>query len=202
MNALRDELGAAPRTPYTLLCPPGWRRVDPQDVVSGPGADDALAAVQRAGNPTLYVQLRAMISRYRQAMRATKVFDVYLPPALDDGVPLPASLLVSPFVLPTGIGWDAALARLAGPSRVDRAAFAQTPMWVWRRAETMTDDSGTITAKESVFLAPVPDESVHRALRFQFTALAPPTDDGDEKADQLLAIGDLMMGTMRWVERV
>lgn len=30
--SLRDELGMASPTPYTLLCPPGWRRVDPREL--------------------------------------------------------------------------------------------------------------------------------------------------------------------------
>lgn len=198
MSSLRDELGAAPHTPYTLLCPPGWRRVAPEELVSGPSAAATLDAAKASGRAELYVQLRAMSARYRQAMRELKVVDVYVPPVLDDGVPLPATMLVAPFVLPQGVPWEAALVRLAAGAAVDRPDFARTPMWVWRRRESMSDETGSVTAKETVYLVPVPDEKVHRALRFQFTVLVPPTEDGPDKADQLVELGDLMMSTMHW----
>ncbi|MBU4464918.1 MAG: hypothetical protein KKH75_03620, partial [Actinobacteria bacterium] len=114
MTSLREELGARPNaaTPYTILCPPGWRRVAPSDVADGAAAQSALAAMKSAGRADLVLQVRGMLSRYRAAVRESNAFDAYLAPLID-GVPIPASMIVAPLVLPPGVSWEQALARLS-----------------------------------------------------------------------------------------
>ncbi|WP_404431231.1 hypothetical protein LG299_13850 [Microbacterium lacus] len=184
-------------TPYTLLCPPGWRRIPPEALLDDSAVQPILGAMKGAGRADLTLQFRALISQYRRAIRELHVFEVYLPPLIDD-VRLPATLMVSPVVLPAGVDWDAALVRLSRGIEVSDADFTETPMWVWNRESWFGDDR-EVAVRERTFLVPVHEEAPQRrGLRFQYTILTPPTPEGEAAADQLSTIGDLVMSTMRW----
>ncbi|MDY0910327.1 hypothetical protein [Microbacterium sp. CFBP9034] len=200
MSSLRAELGGSvpPPTPYSILCPPAWRRVAPSALLEEDTSKALFDTMKGAGRADLVLEMRTMLSQYRRSIRDLNAFDMYLPP-LVDGVMIPASLLVSPLVLPTGVDWDAALVRLARGNAVDEADFTETRMWVWRRSDTLRHDSVELGIRESTYIVPVPEEAaMRRALRFQFTVLVTPGAGADAETERLLALGDLMMSTMNW----
>lgn len=203
MSALRDELGAGPAvpTPYTILCPPGWRRVAPQELWDGPATRAALERVKAAGRADLMLQLRAMLAQYRRAATESRVFEVYVPPAADGEAPVPAILQVSPFVLPSGTSWEQALGRLSHGSAVEPADFTETRMWVWRREARVADDETEMTSRDAYFMVPVAEENPRRALLFQYSVLVPPAGVGDAEVESLVLLGDVIMSTMHWRNR-
>ncbi|TQJ30147.1 hypothetical protein [Microbacterium sp. SLBN-146] len=200
MTSLRDELGgnrAAP-TPYTILCPPGWRRVPPSAILDDAMTERAAASFESAGRADLVTGLRALMSRFRGAVRESKVFEVYLPPAAE-GVMLPATMLVSPFVLPSGVAWETALSRLGRGAAVESAEFTEVPLWRWERAEQMSDDDARLVGRSIHYLVPVPEDDTRRALHFHLTVMTADDPAATELIDPLVTIGDLMMSTFRWL---
>ncbi|WP_169580736.1 MULTISPECIES: hypothetical protein [Microbacterium] len=198
--SLRDDLGGgrAVPTPYTILCPPGWRRIAPEDLWDGPAKEAALERLKAAGRADLVLQLRGLLAQYRRAAKESKVFEVYVPPSVEDEAPLPAVLQVSPFVLPATTSWDEALARLARGAAVEQADFTETPMWVWRRDGRVADQETTIASRDSYFMVPVPEDSPRRALLFQHSVLVPGGEEGPAAAETLVLLGDAIMSTMHW----
>jgi len=202
MNSLREELGGAPvttATPYTLLCPPGWRRLPAAALADDAMTASALAQLKAAGRPDLIIQFRGMLARYRAAVRESGAFQAYLAP-LADGIPLPAVMLVSPFVLPETTTWEMALPRIARGAAVADADFTETPMWVWRGSESTGDEGAVMVGRSSHYLVPTAEEGSRRALHFHFTALAADDPQAHALVETLVQIGDLIMSTMRWVE--
>ncbi|WP_127474082.1 hypothetical protein [Microbacterium sulfonylureivorans] len=200
MSSLRDELGAgaAVPTPYTILLPPGWRRVAPADLWDGDATRSSLAQMKAAGRADLVLQMRGMLAQYRRAAMESKVFEVYLPPTVDGESPAPAVLQVSPFVLPSGTTWDEAIGRLAQGRGAELADFTETRMWVWRRDGRVADSETTMASRDAYFLVPVPEESPRRALLFHFSVLVAPSEEAAAAAETLVVLGDVIMGTMRW----
>ncbi|WEK13555.1 MAG: hypothetical protein P0Y48_14020 [Candidatus Microbacterium phytovorans] len=201
MNSLREELGGEPvtaATPYTLLCPPGWRRIPAAALADDVTVAPVVAQLKASGRPDLVLAFRAMLVRYRGAVRESGAFRAYLAP-LADGIPLPAVMLVSPFVLPDTTTWEMALARLARGSAVGDADFTETPMWVWRGSGRTGDDGAVLAGRSSHYLVPTAEPGARRALYFHFTALAADDPQTLALAETLVRVGDLMMGTMRWV---
>lgn len=202
MNALRDELGGSPSTsatPYTLLCPPGWRRMPAAALADDAMTAPALAQLKGAGRADLVLQFRGLLTRYRAAIRESGAFQVYLAPTVD-GIPLPATILVSPFVLPSATTWDAALLRLGRGSAVEEADFTETRMWVWSGDERMADDAAVMVGRSTHYLVPTPEDGSRRALHFQLTVLVADSPETRPLVEPLLATGDLIMSTMRWVD--
>lgn len=198
MSTLRDELtGSVRPTPYTILMPPGWRKVAPSELTSEDAAASSLRAMREAGRPDLVLQVRGMLSRFRASLRESRAFDAYLPPAVD-GVMLPAAMLVAPFVLPSGVDWDAAASRMAKGAEVERPDGTETPMLLWRRAEKVADDAATLVGRTSHYLVPVDEPDTRRALHFQYTVLVADSAQIADAVDTLEGLGDLMMATMRW----
>ncbi|UYK39555.1 hypothetical protein [Microbacterium terricola] len=184
-------------TPFTLLCPPGWQRIPAEALLAEDATQAVFGAIRDAGRADIALQMRALLTQYRRAIRELRVFEIYLPPVAD-GVRLPAALMISPVVLPVGVDWDAALVRLSRGLPVEQADFTETPMWVWRREDWFGDER-EVRVREATYFVPVHEDApARRALRFQYTVLTPPTAEGDEAARQLLDIGDLVMSTMRW----
>lgn len=225
MAGLRDELrgSATAPTPYRMLCPPGWQRLSPKDVVGGAAAP-VLDALKSAGRPELVLELRRMLTDFTQASRRAQTVDVYLAPAAEDA-PLPATMVVSRFRLPEGVSWESACARLAQGAEVWQADFTETFMWTWvtetpagagagagdarARAGGTAGEGGSAPAdtvsllnRVNHFLVPVPEEPSERALYFQYSLLEVPLEhylDGEARRTSVRALGDLMMSTMRWV---
>jgi len=200
MSSLRDELGAgsAVPTPYTILLPPGWRRVTPAELFDGDATRATLERMKAAGRADLVLQMRGMLAQYRRAATDSRVFEVYLPPTVDGESPAPAVLQVSPFVLPSGTTWDEALGRLSQGRSVEVADFTETRMWLWRRDGRVADSETAMASRDAYFLVPVPEESPRRALLFHFSVLVAPSDEGAAAAETLVLLGDVIMSTMRW----
>ncbi len=202
MSSLREELGGAPvttATPYTILCPPGWRRMPAAALADDAMTSSALAQLKAAGRPDLIVQLRGMLARYRAAIRESGAFQVYLAPLVGEGIPLPAVMLVSPFVLPDTVGWPEALVRLARGAQVDDADFTETPMWVWRAEERTSDEHAGMVGRSAHYLVPASETGARRALHFHFTVMVADDPQAHALVEPLMATGDLIMSTMRWV---
>lgn len=202
MSSLREELGGAPvttATPYTILCPPGWRRMPAAALADDAMTASALSQLKAAGRPDLIVQLRGMLARYRAAIRESGAFQVYLAPRVDDGIPLPAVILVSPFVLPDTVGWTEALVRLSRGAEVVDADFTETPMWVWRADERTGDEHAAMVGRSAHYLVPTAEEGARRALHFHLTVMVADDPHAHALVDPLMATGDLIMSTMRWV---
>lgn len=207
--SLRDELagGVARPTPFRILCPPGWRRVTPDEL----GTELTEVAAERLkslGRPDLLLQLRSLAAMQQRSMQRANVLEAYLPP-LVDGNPIPAVLTVSSFVLPAGSDWGGALNRLAKGSPIAIADFAETAMWVWTREERFEDaEQPVVRSRVRHFVVPVPEgERPTRALHFVFTVLdtgSEPGQDVDAATDVsftelLLETADLILSTMRWL---
>lgn len=200
MNSLREELGGTPDTrptPFTLLCPPGWRRVSATSLAEHAGAAALESTLREAARPDLLLQWRRLQASYRTAVRDAGVFRAYLAPQLD-GIPLPAVLLVAPLVLPGTTPWDAALRRIARTADVVDAPFTETPMWMWRTPERFADAHSVMVGQSSHYVVPAPEAAARRALHFHFTVLVADDPGARELIEPLLATGDLIMSTMRW----
>lgn len=198
--SLREELSGRPAdpTPFTILVPPGWRRTPPKTLADEGLAAPVIEALKQGGRPDLVLQLRNLLANYRRSVRESKAFDAWLAPMVDDGVPMPAALMVSPLVLPTGTGWNAVLARMAKGAQVDQADFTETPMWFWRRDERMADAFATLVGRASHYVVPVPEPEGRRALHFQFSVLVADDPAATAMIDPLVTVGDLMMSSMVW----
>lgn len=202
MSSLREELGGGQvttATPYTILCPPGWRRLPAAALADEAMTASAMSQLKAAGRPDLILQFRGMLARYRAAIRQSGAFQAYLAP-LADGIPIPAVMLVAPFVLPDTTTWDMALLRLARGAEVVSADFTETPMWVWRQSERTGDEDAAMIGRSSHYLVPTAEEGARRALHFHFTTLVADDPQAHALVEPLVQIGDLIMSTMRWVE--
>lgn len=200
MSSLREELGGRPvdPTPFSILCPPGWRRVPPASLAEESLAQPVLDALRAQGRPDLVLQLRSMLARYRRSVKESRAFDAWLAPLVDDGVPMPATLLVSPLVLPSGSAWNAALSRMSKGAQVDLADFTETSMWMWRRDERMADEAAVMVGRATHYIVPTPEADARRALHFQFTVLVADDPEATAMIEPLETVGDLMMSTFMW----
>lgn len=203
MTGLRDELlgrNVAP-TPYRMLCPPGWRRVSPEEM-AGDGIAPVLDAMKANGRADLVLEMRRMLTDFSQSVRQAQTVDVYLAPVIDDA-PIPATMLVNRFRLPEGVSWEDACSRLAKGGEVWEADFTETPMWTWVIETPVEGGDPQLTNRVNHYLVPVPEEPSRRALYFQFSLLEVPSEfyseDGEALRTALRAYGDLMMSTMRWM---
>lgn len=194
---------------YRLLCPAGWRRVPPAALADVFG-EIAVAKLKEAGRPDLVLQMRGMVSQLRASMRATHVFDAYLPPLID-GNPQPAVLTVAPFARPEGVSWTDAVARAGRNAAVDIPEFTETRMWRWTRdesSERSAEDPAIRTRVRHYVVPASEDEAERRGLHFVHTVLV--ADDphpaiSEKQAtpsrvtEVLLETGDVILGTLRWV---
>ena len=201
MTSLRDELAGTtrPTVSYTLLCPPGWTKVPPAALTDDGVVGDALQTMKRAGRADLVLQFRGMLAQLRSSLKERGVFEVYVAPANDEGAPMPAMLTVSPFVLPAGVTWDQALARLARGAEVETAP-AEVPVHVFRTDSEYRDDAASVRSEVVTYVAPVPGGDERRALVFQYTVLSVDDENAAELAKGLLFVGAAIMSTLRWVD--
>jgi hypothetical protein len=200
MTSLRDELTGTthPRVSYTLLCPPGWTKVPPAALTDDATVASALDTMKRAGRADLVLAFRSMLARLRTSLRERGVFEVYLAPQTDDGVPLPALLAVSPFVLPTGVTWDQALVRLARGGEVEDAP-GEVQLHLIRARSEYRDDAAAVRSEVLTYVAPVPGGDGRRALLFQYTVLSVDDENAEELAKGLTFVGEAILSTLRWV---
>ncbi|WP_448810966.1 hypothetical protein [Agromyces bauzanensis] len=199
MTSLRDELVGTtqPAVSYTLLCPPGWAKVPPSALTDDATVQGALDTMKRAGRADLVLQFRSMLAQLRTTLRERGVFEVYVAPATEDGAPLPAMLTVSPLVVPTGVTWDQALARLAKGASVEEAP-ADVELHLIRTESEFRDEAAAVQSRLLTYVAPVPGGDGRRALLFQFTVLSVDHENAAELAEGLVFVGEAIMSTLRW----
>lgn len=199
MTSLRDELAGAtqPAVSYSLLCPPGWVRMPPSALTDDAVVQGALDTMKRAGRADLVLQFRSMLAQLRTTLRERGVFDVYVAPATEDGVPLPGMLTVSPLVIPTGVSWDQALARLAKGAPVEEAP-ADVELHLIRTEAEFRDEAAAVQSRQLTWVAPLPGGDGRRALLFQFTVLSVDDENAGELARGLAFVGEAIMSTLRW----
>jgi hypothetical protein len=200
MTSLRDELTGVtqPTVSYTLLCPPGWTKVPPAALTDDGAVANALETMRRAGRADLVLQFRSMLAQLRSSLRERGVFEVYVAPATEEGAPMPALLTVSPFVLPSGVTWDQALARLAKGAPVEEAP-GEVPLHVFRTDSEYRDEAAAVRSELLTYVAPVPGCDGRRALIFQYTVLSVDEENAAELAKGLVFVGAAIMSTLRWV---
>lgn len=199
MTSLRDELIGAPQpaAAYTLLCPPGWAKVPPSALTDDAVVQRALDTMKRGGRADLVLQFRSLLAQLRTTLRERGVFEVYVAPATEDGVPLPAMLTVSPLVIPAGVSWEQALARLAKGAPVEQAP-AEVELHLLRTESQYRDESASVRSRQLTYVAPVPGGDGRRALLFQFTVLSVDDENARELAEGLAFVGQAIMSTLRW----
>ena len=199
MTSLRDELAGSPQpaASYTLLCPPGWSRVPPSALTDEGTVRQALDTMKRAGRADLVLQFRSMLAQLRTSLQERGVFEVYAAPATEDGVPLPAMLAVSPLVIPAGVTWDQALARLAKGRPVE-AAPGEVELHLVRNESDYRDEAASVHSQLLTWVAPVPGGDGRRALLFQYTVLSVDDEGAAEVAKGLVFVGEAIMSTLRW----
>ncbi|SFR84988.1 hypothetical protein SAMN05428970_3094 [Agromyces sp. CF514] len=199
MSSLRDELTGvtAPKVSYTLLCPPGWTKVPPAALTDEAVSAHALNAMRGAGRADLVLEFRTMLSQLKSSLRERGVFEVYVAPERE-GVPMPAMIAVSPFVLPSGVTWDAALARLAKGGEVE-VAPADVVMHLIRRRSEFRDASAAVKTDELMYVVPVPGGDGRRSLVFQVSVLSVDDENSAELAKGLVFACEAIMSTFAWV---
>jgi len=192
---------------YTLVLPPGWERIPARQ-----GADDAIKAILDAKFKELPPDLpRDKLAPYRAEIegklrkaaaqaRKNGAIDLYLPVQLRNGLPVPASFVVSEGAIPT--------AGVAEPDQIVGALVAEsadgTPVTVdgvtGARSERSSgpdpDQDIEYGSRRVDYMVPVPGEA-GRWLLFAFSTLGA-GDPGDEVARMLVQLFDAMMSTFRW----
>ena len=192
---------------YTLVLPPGWERIPARQ-----GADDAIRAILDAKFKELPPDLpRDKLAPYRAEIegklrkaaaqaRKNGAIDLYLPVQLRNGLPVPASFVVSEGAIPT--------AGVAEPDQIVGALVAEsadgTPVTVdgvsgarSERSAGPDPDQGIEYGSRRVdYMVPVPGET-GRWLLFAFSTLGA-GDPGDQVARMLVQLFDAMMSTFRW----
>ena len=192
---------------YTLVLPPGWERIPARD-----GADDAIKAILDAKFRELPPDLpRDKLAPYRAEIegrlrraaaqaRKNGAIDLYLPVELRNGLPVPASFVVSEGSIGT--------ASMAEPGQIVSYLVTEgtdgTPVTVdgvpGARSEQSAGpdpDQGIEYGSRRVdYAVPVPGEG-SRWLLFAFSTLGA-GDPDDQVARLLVQLFDAIMSTFRW----
>ncbi|KQV26093.1 hypothetical protein [Yonghaparkia sp. Root332] len=206
MPDLRSELGVAPPPArYRILCPPGWRRVSPEELIGEEATSRFRAEAARAGRTDLLRELDTMLDSARTALRTHGVTEVYVAPSDEEGVRPPATLSVAPLALPAGTTLEQALARIARGRPVIELEGARERLHVIEH-ERRHGDADELVERTLLAIAPVPASDDRRAIVLTFTALgatrggsAGAAEAEEEDAiETLLDIGRIMLVTFRW----
>jgi hypothetical protein len=192
---------------YTLVLPPGWERIPARQ-----GADDAIKQILDAKFRELPPDLpRDKLAPYRAEIegklrkaaaqaRKNGAIDLYLPVQLRNGLPVPASFVVSEGSIPT--------AEVAEPEQIVSYLVEESP------DSTPVTVDGVTGARSEHAAGPDPDQGVEygsrrvdyavpvpgeggRWLLFAFSTLGA-GDPEDEVARMLVQLFDAMMSTFRW----
>ena len=192
---------------YTLVLPPGWERIPARQ-----GAEDAIKAILDHKFKELPPDLpRDQLAPYRAEIegklrkaaaqaRKNGAIDLYLPVQLRNGLPVPASFVVSEGAIPTaGVTEpDQIVSHLVAesadgtPVTVDGVSGARSE----RSAGPDPDQGIEYGSRRVDYAVPVPGPG-GRWLLFAFSTLGA-GDPGDQVARMLVQLFDAMMSTFRW----
>jgi len=192
---------------YTLVLPPGWERIPARQ-----GADDAIKAILDSKFRELPPDLpRDQLAPYRAEIegklrraaaqaRKNGAIDLYLPVQLRDGLPVPASFVVSEGSIPTaGIDEPEQIVGYLVTEGADSAAVTVDGVTGARSEQTAgpDPDQGVEYGSRRVdYAVPVPGDA-GRWLLFVFSTLGA-GDPDDQVARMLVQLFDAMMSTFRW----
>ena len=192
---------------YTLVLPPGWERIPARQ-----GADDAIKSILDAKFRELPPDLpRDKLAPYRAEIegklrraaaqaRKNGAIDLYLPVQLRDGLPVPASFVVSEGSIPTaGIDEPEQIVGYLVTEGADSAAVTVDGVTGARSEQTAgpDPDQGVEYGSRRVdYAVPVPGDA-GRWLLFVFSTLGA-GDPDDQVARMLVQLFDAMMSTFRW----
>ena len=192
---------------YTLVLPPGWERIPARQ-----GTDEAIRAILDAKFRELPPNLpRDQLAPYRAEIegrlrraaaqaRKNGAIDLYLPVQLRDGLPVPASFVVSEGSIPTaGIDEPEQIVGYLVTEGADSAAVTVDGVTGARSEQTAgpDPDQGVEYGSRRVdYAVPVPGDA-GRWLLFVFSTLGA-GDPDDQVARMLVQLFDAMMSTFRW----
>ena len=192
---------------YTLVLPPGWERIPARQ-----GTDEAIRAILDAKFRELPPNLpRDQLAPYRAEIegrlrrgaaqaRKNGAIDLYLPVQLRDGLPVPASFVVSEGSIPTaGIDEPEQIVGYLVTEGADSAAVTVdgVPGARSERSAGPDPDQGIEYGSRRVdYAVPVPGDA-GRWLLFVFSTLGA-GDPDDQVARMLVQLFDAMMSTFRW----
>ena len=192
---------------YTLVLPPGWERIPARQ-----GTDEAIRAILDAKFRELPPDLpRDQLAPYRAEIegrlrraaaqaRKNGAIDLYLPVQLRDGLPVPASFVVSEGSIPTaGIDEPEQIVSYLVTEGADSAAVTVDGVTGARSEQTAgpDPDQGVEYGSRRVdYAVPVPGDA-GRWLLFVFSTLGA-GDPDDQVARMLVQLFDAMMSTFRW----
>ncbi|HEX3752768.1 MAG TPA: hypothetical protein VHW06_19525 [Streptosporangiaceae bacterium] len=192
---------------YTLVLPPGWERIPARQ-----GTDDAIRAILDAKFRELPPDLpRDQLAPYRAEIegklrraaaqaRKNGAIDLYLPVQLRNGLPVPASFVVSEGSIPTaGIDEPGQIVSYLVNEGTDGAAVTVDGVAGARseRCAGPDPDQGIEYGSRRVdYAVPVPG-GAGRWLLVAFSTLGA-GDPDDEVARLLVQLFDAMMSTFRW----
>ena len=192
---------------YTLVLPPGWERIPARQ-----GTDEAIRAILDAKFRELPPDLpRDQLAPYRAEIegrlrraaaqaRKNGAIDLYLPVQLRDGLPVPASFVVSEgSIPPAGIDEPEQIVSYLVTEGADSAAVTVDGVTGARSEQTAgpDPDQGVEYGSRRVdYAVPVPGDA-GRWLLFVFSTLGA-GDPDDQVARMLVQLFDAMMSTFRW----
>jgi hypothetical protein len=192
---------------YTLVLPPGWERIPARQ-----GSDDAIKAILddkfRELPPDLprdqlapyRAEIEGRLRRAAAQARKNGAIDLYLPVQLRDGLPVPASFVVSEGSIPTaGIDEPEQIVSYLVTEGADSAAVTVDGVTGARseQAAGPDPDQGIEYGSRRVdYAVPVPGDA-GRWLLFVFSTLGA-GDPDDQVARMLVQLFDAMMSTFRW----
>jgi len=192
---------------YTLVLPPGWERIPARA-----GADEAIKAILDAKFKELPPDLpRDQLAPYRAEIegklrraaaqaRKNGAIDLYLPVQLRNGLPVPASFVVSEGAIPTAgagepeqiVGYLVAESNGGAAVTVDGVTGARS-----EQAAGPDPDQGIDYGSRRVdYVLPLPGQD-GRWLLFAFSTLGA-GDPDDQVARVLVQLFDAVMSTFRW----
>jgi hypothetical protein len=192
---------------YTLVLPPGWERIPARQ-----GTDDAIRAILDAKFRELPPDLpRDQLAPYRAEIegklrraaaqaRKNGAIDLYLPVQLRNGLPVPASFVVSEGSIPVaGVDEPEQIVSYLVNEGTDGAAVTVDGVAGARSEHCAGPDPGQgieYGSRRVDYAVPVPGDA-GRWLLVAFSTLGA-GDPDDEVARLLVQLFDAMMSTFRW----
>lgn len=183
---------AAPNA-WSLLVPPGWRRLRADEIRARDPLADFARAARDAGRADLVLQARALVSELRSSAARSSLVELYLPEAPEAADVAPASLSLSRYRTAEGVEPHEAAARMAKSRPLEEVDQTSARQFRFRTESSRYAEHG-LHASHTMCVLPRP--SAADGLLATFTAM----HDGSG-ADDLLALGDVMLSSFTWRSR-
>lgn len=199
--SLRDELsGATVADPagYTLLTPPNWGRFTADDA----GRDQLIARIKErfleVSRPDLYAQMRTLITRQWQRLRAQAAIEIYMPvvPPVEGGTPM--SLVTVPWIAQGDFDADVR-------SKAHTSGAVETlddgeggVVYRWENDRQGEGDLAGVFTREIVYVRPFPGDAPSRGLMVMTSITHPGATEGGAALRGFIALSDAIVSTLVW----